>query len=57
MFELNCEFLTREGLGSNFGTFSGKQDYFSRKEREQKAHEHEKPNVKTNPPKKGTGYG
>ena len=47
----------REGLGSTFGTFGGKTDYFSRKEKEGKPYEHEKPNVKTNPPKKGTGYG
>lgn len=46
-----------EGLGSNFGTFGGKVDAFSRKEKEGKPYEHEKPNVKTNPPKKGTGYG
>jgi len=44
-------------LGSTYGTFGGKTDYFSRKEREGKPYEHEKPNVKTNPPKKGTGYG
>ncbi len=45
------------GLGSNFGTFGGKTDYFSAKTKEKAPHVPEKANVKTNPPKKGTGYG
>lgn len=46
-----------EGLGSNYGTFTGNTEYFSGKTREGKPRESEKPNVKTNPSKKGTGYG
>lgn len=46
-----------EGLGSLFGTFAGKVEHFSGKPREGKPAEKEKPNVKTNPSKKGTGYG
>lgn len=56
-FSINSLFIFREGLGSHFGTFAGKQDYFSSKPREGKPYEHPKPNIKTNPPKKGTGYG
>jgi hypothetical protein len=44
-------------LGSTYGTFAGKIDYFSGKSVEKKSHEPEKPNVKTNPSKRGTGYG
>ncbi len=51
------KFIFREGLGSTYGTFAGKVDYFSPKEKEKKPYESQKPNVKTNPPKKGTGYG
>lgn len=47
----------REGLGSYYGTFAGKMEYFSSKSRDQKAYEAEKPNIKTNPSKKGTGFG
>ena len=47
----------REGFGSTYGTFAGKIEYFSAKQKEGKPHEPEKPNIKTNPPKKGTGYG
>lgn len=45
------------GAGSTFGCFTTKTDYFSPKAQDKKPKEHEKPNVKTNPPKKGTGYG
>ena len=51
------KFFKRDGLGSYTGTFGGKIEYFSRKEKDQKAYESEKPNIKTNPSKKGTGYG
>ena len=47
----------RLGLGSTYGTFGGKIDYFSPKSKEKPTHVPDKPNVKTNPPKKGTGYG
>jgi hypothetical protein len=40
-----------------FGTFAGKLDYFSGKPKDPKPYEKEKPNIKTNPPKHGTGYG
>ena len=46
-----------EGLGSFYGTFAGKIDYFSGKAKDRKAYEKEKPKVKTNPSKKGTGSG
>jgi len=45
------------GLGSTYGCFTTKTDYFSPKTSDIKAKEPEKPNVKTNPSKKGTGYG
>lgn len=46
------------GLGSTFGCFETKTPYFSPLGKEKKAKEGlEKPNVKTNPSKKGTGYG
>jgi hypothetical protein len=44
-------------LGSYFGTFAQKIEHFSAKAKDAAAHEKEKPNIKTNPPKKGTGYG
>ncbi|RNA17476.1 hypothetical protein BpHYR1_024365 [Brachionus plicatilis] len=46
-----------DGLGSYTGTFGGRVDYFSPKDKEKKSYEPQKPNVKTNPSKKGTGYG
>jgi hypothetical protein len=49
--------VSSEGLGSTYGTIGGKVEYFSPKEREAKSKDPEKPNVKTNPSKKGTGYG
>lgn len=44
-------------MGSTFGTFTGRVDYFSPKTIDKPKHETEKPNVKTSPSKKGTGYG
>jgi hypothetical protein len=49
--------FSSEGLGSLYGTFAGKLEYFSGKAKEGKPYEKEKPNIKTNPSKKGTGYG
>jgi len=45
------------GAGSYFGCFTNKTEHFSPKTADKKPHEPEKPNVKTNPSKKGTGYG
>jgi len=45
------------GAGKTFGCFTAKTDYFSPKTHDKKAREHEKPNVKTSPAKRGTGYG
>lgn len=49
--------LCSEGYGSTYGTFAGRIEYFSPKKAEKKASEPPKPNIKTNPSKKGTGYG
>lgn len=45
------------GAGSYFGCFTDKTEHFSPKTVDKKAREADKPNVKTNPSKKGTGYG
>lgn len=45
------------GAGSTYGCFTTQTDHFSPKTHDKKPKEAEKPNVKTNPSKKGTGYG
>ena len=52
--------LTSSGMippGQSFGTFSGKMEAFSPKTAGVKAKVEKLPNIKTNPGKKGTGYG
>lgn len=45
------------GAGSTYGCFTTKTEHFSPVQVAKKPKEAEKPNVKTNPSKKGTGYG
>lgn len=53
----SAEFSEPSGLGSHYGTLSGKISHFSAETKPKPRKAPELKNMMTNPPKKGSGYG